>query len=247
MPTIVWPGTPGETFENPTDQILYQLICSWSNTCGQCAQYHLAIAKWWGKFHHGCACISIPIYPGKKSKPYEDWHDIVENLSPDQQSKLVGTSNFKLIEQGVVKWEDVVTPTRIRLLREVVSRSKLTIDDLTKAGVDKGIAERAHLSVNTPQHILEQLHRQQLVKQIETLGIQPKTIKDALARGLTERIGLGGYRGGTGPGQGIPGVGPQPMPRTGPSRDDWIRLLLGWLMKPFRRQKASMGPVKNKS
>lgn len=245
MPTIIWPGTPGESFTNDSNVILYQFVCSWVNTCGVCAQYHLAIAKWWGKQHHGCACRSTPVYPGKASQPYEDWHEIVKHLPPEEQKKLVGASNFLLIEKGVVKWTDVVTPTRIRLLREVVSRSKLSIDDMTKAGIKKPIAEKAHRSVNTPEHILAQQHRSDLVKQIEALGIQPKTITEMLAGGLTGRLGLGGHRGGEGPGAGIVGVGPQPMPPTGPTRESWIKVILGMLLKPFR-QKVSMGPVEGK-
>src|SRR3954466_13724706 len=107
MPTVVWPGTPGEKFTNDSDQILYQLICSWVNTCGQCAPYHLAIAKWWGKFHRGCNCRSEPVYPGKTSQPYEDWKKIVDHLPPEERKKLVGVSNMKLIDAGVVKWDDV--------------------------------------------------------------------------------------------------------------------------------------------
>ena len=82
------------------------------------------------------------------------------------------------------------------------------------------------------------------MKQLESLGLQPKTITDMLAGGLAGRIGLGGYRGGTGPGAGIVGVGPQTMPRTGPTREGWIRTVLDMLTGRSRKTKASMGPTK---
>lgn len=213
--TIVWPGVPGETFHNSTEKILYQLVCSLVNTCGACMQYHLAIAKWWSPFHRGCNCRSVPIYPDKTSAPYEDFREIIDGLPEDQQKKVVGMSNLKLIEAGVVDWEDVVTPTRVKLFREVVSTKQLTVLDMTDAGVKKYIAEDAWESVNTPAHVIADRQRSQLIKQIEDLGILPGHLEEMFGDIMAQRIGIG-----SGP------SGPSAIP-PGRSDDQWIETLLG--------------------
>lgn len=195
--TIVWPGTPGETFHNGTGKILYQLVCSWHNTCGACGQMHLAIAKWWSPFHRGCACRSTPIYPDKNSAPYENFQDIIDSLPPDQQKKVVGDGNMKLIDAGVVTWGDVVTSNRVKLLREVVSIKKLSITDLTGAGIKKGIADGVWSSVNTEAHVIADRQRTQLLKQIQDLGIKPTHLKHMFGDIMAQRIGIGGGPSGT--------------------------------------------------
>ena len=211
--TIVWPGTVGATHTNDTDKIQFQFVCSLINTCGMCYQYHLAVAKWWPKMHDGCNCQSVPIYPGQSSAPYEDWRKIIANLDPEQKAKVVGKSNMILIEAGVVKWEDVVRRTRVRLLREVVSRENLTVKQMTDAGVKKQWAERAHATVNTPAHQLAAQQRTELIQQIQQLGIQPKHLKEMFGERMAQRIGIGG-----GP------SGRSTMP-AGRSDAEWVKLL----------------------
>jgi hypothetical protein len=195
--TIVWPGTPGETFTNTTDKILYQLICTWNNTCGACGQYHLAIAKWWSPFHRGCNCFSKPIYPDAKSAPYEDFREIIEALPPEQQTKVVGKSAKQLIDAGVVEWGDVVTSNRVKLLREVVSIKKLGIMDMIDAGVSKRVAEEAWLSVNDQAHVIADQQRTQLLKEIRDLGIKPSHLQEIFGDIMARQIGIGGGPSGT--------------------------------------------------
>lgn len=195
--TIVWPGTPGESYHNTSGKILYQLVCSLVNTCGACMQYHLAIAKWWSPFHRGCNCRSVPIYPDTKSAPYEDWYDIVDSLPPDQQKKVVGSSNLKLIEAKVIDWGDVITSNRVKLLREIVSIKKLSISDLTGAGISRRIADEVWSDVNTQAHVIADRQRTQLLKQIQDLGIQPTHLKEIFGEIMGQRIGIGGGPSGT--------------------------------------------------
>lgn len=216
--TIIWPGKPGATFQNTTDKILYQLICSWINTCGTCAQYHLAVAKWWPKFHHGCNCESRPIYPNAKSAPYEDWREIIAGLPPDQQDKVVGKSVKQLIDAGVVTWSDVVTSNRVKLLREIVSIKQLSISDMTGAGVKQWFAENAWSTVNTTAHVIAERQRSQLLKQILDLGIQPQHVQEIFGESMAQRIGIGG--------------GPSGASEIPPGKTDaqWIEIL----MRSFR-------------
>lgn len=212
--TIIWPGTPGETYTNTTGRILYQLICTWHNTCGACGQYHLAIAIWWSPFHRGCNCRSVPVYPDKKSAPYEDFQEIIEGLPEDQQNKVVGKSVKQLIDADIISWGDVVTSNRVKLLREIVSIKKLTIDDMTGAGIKKWVAEEAWMSVNTEAHLIADRQRTELLKQILDLGIKPKHLKDIFGDIMAQRIGIGG--------------GPSGESQIGPGRSDqqWIDTLM---------------------
>jgi hypothetical protein len=233
--TIIWPGTPGESYHNDTGKIVYQLVCSLVNTCGACMQYHLAIAKWWSPFHRGCNCQSRPIYPDKTSAPYENFQDIIDSLPPDQQKKVVGSSNKKLIDAGIVTWGDVVTSNRVKLLREIVSIKHLTISDLTGAGISKWIAEDVWESVNTQAHVIADQQRTQLIKQIQDQGILPSHLTHIFGEIMGQRIGIGGGPSGTSvipPGRGDQqwidtlmgsfggGGGPAPPPRPEPKPEE---------------------------
>lgn len=176
--TIIWPGEPGKSFTNNTDRIVYQLVCSQVNTCGVCYQYHLAIAEWWGKFHHGCNCISNPIFPGEKSQPYQDFREIIKDLPPEEQIKVMGKAVYELYQEGVITWEDAITPTRIRTLREIVSREQLTVEELVEAGVSEHKALDAWLTVNSPSHQLAAAARESLVQQLIDLHMTPEHITE---------------------------------------------------------------------
>jgi len=176
--TIIWPGEPGERYTNNTSRIVYQLICSCINTCGVCYQCHLAIAEWWGKFHHGCNCISLPIFPGEQSQPYQDFREIIKDLPPEQQIKVMGKAVYELYQEGVITWEDAITPTRIRTLREIVSREQLTVEELVEAGVSEHKALDAWLTVNSPSHQLAAAARESLVQQLIDLHMTPEHITE---------------------------------------------------------------------
>jgi hypothetical protein len=214
MATIIWPGTPGESFTNDTGKILYQWICTWHNTCGACAQYYLAIAEWWSPLHHNCQCYSVPIYPNAISRQYENWQDVVSGLPEDQQKELVGASNWKLIQEGVVDWSDVVTSSRVRTLEEVVSREQLAIEDMIKAGVTPRIAERAWANVNTPEHQLSAQRRAEILKKIQELGVGPKTLAEHFGQQMASKVGIA-----TGP------SGPQTIQR-GQGTQHWTKRVL---------------------
>ena len=40
-------GDPGTVWVNKTLKVRYQFVCTLSNTCGACLQYHTAIGPWW--------------------------------------------------------------------------------------------------------------------------------------------------------------------------------------------------------
>jgi hypothetical protein len=154
----------------------------------------------------------VAIYPNKTSAPYQDWRKMIADLPEEQRVKVVGKANMQLIDQGVVKWEDVVTTNRVRLLREVVSREKLTVDQMTKAGVKERWAKDAWASVNTPAHQLAAQQRTELLKQILDMGIKPQHLKEMFGERMAARIGIFSGPSGT---SGMPGK----------SDATWIRIL----------------------
>lgn len=252
---VFWDGKPGEAFKNDTTQILYQFICSLSNTCGACFQYHLKIAKWWPRLHRGCNCRSEPVYPGAKARAYEDYRVILDSMPPDQQKAAVGASCWRLIESGVVKWDDVVTSSRVRLLREVVSLKNLDVATMVKAGVKPDVARQAHATVNTAAHQHAKAHQAQLVQSILAMGVSPSSLQSGFGAAMTRRIGIGAgpsgpmgfavripspvFPGGGGgatkrraamkPGPASPSGMTVPRPEEGEEPEKWRKQLAGYI------------------
>jgi hypothetical protein len=182
-------GEPGTTWTNDTGRVRYQLICNWANTCGVCAQYDHQIGPWWGiPLHRGCRCRQIAIKPGGVSKPFVDFMKIVDDLPPSQRAVVVGASNYKLIKAGVVKWSDVVSPSRVRDLREVVSIHKISIETMEGAGVQSYIAQKAHQAVHSPAHEAAEAQRHELASKLKGAGLAQQTIADALGKAMAQRI-----------------------------------------------------------
>ena len=191
MAQITFNGDPGSTWTNAGEKVQYQLIVDWHNSCGLCAQYDHAIGPWWPiPFHRGCRCKQKAIWPGKTSSPFVDFREKIRELDRPQQSRVIGAANLKLVEEGVVKWGDVVTNGRVRTLEEVVARGKLSVKQMTDAGVQRKTAERAFQSVNTPEHQLVEAQRRAAVKHLESLGVGREEILKRVAEGLVERIGI---------------------------------------------------------
>jgi hypothetical protein len=194
-------GEPGSTWTNDTGKVQYQLIVDWVNSCGLCCQFdHQVGPSWPIPFHRGCRCRQRAIWPGKESLPFVDFREKILELDRPQRSRVIGASALVLVEKGVIGWDDVVTKTRVRSLREVVSRLGLTVDQMAKAGVRRDLAAKAHQSVNTPAHELAEQHRKELIAKVVKAGVSPAQVKEAVARKLAARVSIGaGPSGPSGP------------------------------------------------
>lgn len=200
MARVIFNGQAGDEWQNDTGKVQYQLLVSWHNSCGQCIQFDHAIGPYWGiPLHRGCRCRQKAIAPGARAAPFVDFMSKIDGLDVKQQGVVVGRSNLLLIQKGIVTWEDVVTPTRIRDLREVVARQKLTVPVLTRAGVRKDIAERAFATVHTPAHELAERTRAELVAKLRGAGLTDAQIQQAAGERLARRVTIGsGPSGGMG-------------------------------------------------
>jgi hypothetical protein len=200
---VTFNGEPGATWRNDGAKAQYQLFVDWHNSCGLCAQYDRAIGPWWPiPFHRNCRCVQKPVWPGETSEPFVDFREKIRELDPRQQSRVIGAANLKLVEAGAVKWSDVVTPNRVRTLREVVSREKLSVEAMVKAGVMRRYAGEAHAAVHTAAHEHAEAQRKEAVEGLKRLGVGSEAIRRAFGERMAERAGIA----------------------AGPSRDHWLDL-----------------------
>lgn len=191
MPTarVIWQGNPGEIYTNDSERFKYQIICDLVHTCGVCLQYHLAVSNWWPiPFHRNCRCSQVPVRPGASARPFVSFRELLHGLDPAQQTAAIGRANYQLLESGVVKWDDIVTPTRVRTLTEVVAARKLDVASMTKAGVSPKIAADAFARVHTPEQVLIRQHRASLVANLERAGLSTGQIVEAAARGIHRNV-----------------------------------------------------------
>lgn len=192
MSRVILNGEAGETWTNDGAKVLYQLIVKFQNSCGVCIQFANAIGAFWPiPFHRNCRCVARAIWPGQQAAPYVDYLEEIRKLDPKQQAVAVGASNWRLLEAGKVKWDDVVTKTRVRTLQEVVSKNKLGVDQLVKAGVKPWIAEAAYKSVNTPAHVLANEARKELIDKLQQVGLSHKEIKEGFGERMAKRVIVG--------------------------------------------------------
>lgn len=188
---IIWNGNPGEVWVNNTGRLKYQLIVNYRNSCGLCIQYDKAISNWWPlPFHRNCRCRQCLVLIQGTAAPFVDFRNTLRGLSKLQQTEAIGRANFKLLESGAVKWETIVTPTRVRSLTEVIKDAGLSLKDLQAAGVRHDIAEAAYARVHTPRQTIIREQRVAMVTRIIGAGISPQQLKEAVAQGVAEKIGI---------------------------------------------------------
>lgn len=191
MPRVIFNGTAGERWENDTGKVQYQFHASLINTCGVCLQYHLAISAWWPiPIHRGCRCYQTLVIPDAKAEPFVDFRKLLDGMAEDQKQAAIGKAAYRLLKRGVVPWEEIVTPSRVRTLEEIVSRRKLSIKVMTKAGIKPQIATRAYKAVNTPAHQIIQAHRKSLVANLQQAGLTDQQIKQAVGERVAQRVGI---------------------------------------------------------
>lgn len=192
MPRLIISGDPGDVHTNDTGKIQFQFHASWHNSCGLCVERDGQVGSYWPlPMHRNCACKQTPVMPGQQAQPFVDYRAKILTVSRSQQANIMGRSNLSMVESGLVSWDDVVTPTRIRSLREVASRKKLTVNQMVGAGVTRGRAEQAFNAVHTATHDATETRRQELVKKLLSKGYTRQQVLDAAGRSLGSRVSIG--------------------------------------------------------
>ncbi len=194
MPVFGQSGPPGTSFTNGTGQVMYQFRASLINTCGICLSYHGQIARWFPiPLHPNCNCRQEPVPPGATAQPFEDFQKFIGNLTERQQKDAVGASNWKLIENKVVKWEDVVSPTRVRTFHEVARDAKLSVADMVKNGVRPDVAQEAYDRVHAPvKAAIAAAGGHMTTQQLQAAGVDVAAIKAGSVAKAAQGLGIGG-------------------------------------------------------
>lgn len=165
-------GTPGTAWKNDTAKVSWQFRCSFKNSCGLCCQFANRVGNYWPiPMHFGCNCLQEAVRPGATAAPFVDFMEEIAALDEAQQARVIGRSNWALVRSGAVKWEDVVTRSRVRDFRDVVAMKNLTAADLIKSGVSRREADRAHGAVHTAAHRRLDGERAALVQALRGHGL----------------------------------------------------------------------------
>lgn len=171
---------------------MQQLECSLINTCGSCFQWHLQIAEaWFTPLHRCCRCQVRFIAPGEYARPWADYIELLRNMDESQHEAAVGKWNWRLINESVVKWSDVVTSGRVRTFEQVIAREKLTVAELVKSGIPRGVAEAEYARVHTPAHEAFEAKVKEAAKELKKAGLTDDEIAKGFAEQLVPRI-MGG-------------------------------------------------------
>lgn len=168
--------------------------------------------------------------PGAEAEPFLDFREEIRQLDKAQQRRVIGAANWRLVEAGVVPWEDVVTRQRIKTFREVVALKKLTVEQLRKVGIPRGLAETTVRDAETKRRTRNAV-QSDAVARLRRLGVSDEVIRDEVKRRLKARI-LGGGGGGTRPGPAAPPQGPPPGPDPGPAAPPPAPPVKGLTAKP---------------
>jgi hypothetical protein len=76
------------------------------------------------------------IKPGQQAlHKFCDYRKLLADMDPDDQMAAIVASNYRLLKSGLIKWEDIVTPNRVRDFREVVTEKNLTVQEMVNHGV----------------------------------------------------------------------------------------------------------------
>ncbi len=127
--------------------------------------------------------------PGDEApNPFVDFREMLREMAHDQQVAAVGAANYRLLEAGVAKWEDIVIKTQVRPLEHVVALLQLSLETMLAAGVEKSIAERAYAAVHTPEQDLIRQRRAELIAKLEKAGMSREELISELSRRISGRV-----------------------------------------------------------
>lgn len=230
MSDLGWRGEPGDQWLNNTGMVAFQFICSFDNSCETCIQLHSSISEspWPVPLHDNCQCENLEIYPGDLAEEYVDYVDYVQRLVTHRRTAIIGWSNQRLIDDGVIKFDDVVTPTRIKTLAEVVKENDLTVDEMVAAGIPRSTAQRAFNASKSEIADIRQRHRDILDKLVNVAAGHANALRNAVASGVGG-VPLSTPGGLVGPSVSRTTVSPTPDLPSGD--DETARLLAEYLKK----------------
>lgn len=236
-------GEPGEHWLNDTDRPWYQLDVAGFNTCAFCWQYNGRISRYWPlPFHGNCRCRQRRIAMGQRAPlPFTDNERAMLAMEGHEQAALMGKALFRLWQEGVVEFGDIVTPGRIRTLEEVIALKRLSIKRLVAAGVSRAVAERAYFATHAPEHEAAAAHRKRLLGQLANAHAAHEMVVRHLADKMAARVAIApGPSYTTKAGIILPGIAAQPLTDESSTRKRHAAELAA-LLKSGAATRAAMG------
>lgn len=174
-------GNAGESFVNDGSTVLYQLHCSFINSCGYCVSLHGSISDYFPlPFHGRCRCWVTALPPGATAFSFPDYRELIRKLDQQKQKTAITKSVLDLINAEVITLEEAVTPNRAKTLAEIVQAKGLTKEQLVAAGVDSKVAE---IATNAPKISEEQAlrdHQASQQRKLDNAAINREQARDGL-------------------------------------------------------------------
>jgi hypothetical protein len=136
-----------------------------------------------------CRCKQVLVKPGELAEPFVDFREEVRKLDDKERTRVVGKASLRLIESGVVGWDDVVTPTRIRTFQDVVYLNRLTAKNLKRAGISPGVAVNALIHAAEARGQVAAVAGRPIAA-LKGQGLAPSEIRAKVAAGIADRIGV---------------------------------------------------------
>jgi hypothetical protein len=185
------------------------------------------------------------VKPGAEAQhDFCNYRELLDGFDEAQKTAAIGASNYRLLKSGLAKWDDIVTPNRVRDFREVVARNNLTVKQMTDHGVKKYQAEKAYSAVHTAEHEHVERQRRELLQKLTGAGLSQETLVKELAGKLASRVTIAA--GPTGPYTEGPAWGGGRLPVPGHAAE-LAGFIAGWRPAPRRaamaRRREALRPV----
>jgi hypothetical protein len=133
-------------------------------------------------------CAQLPIYPGKEGLPFVDFREEIDRLPAHRRAEVIGKAALALVDKHVLRWPDVVTKDKVKSLHELVAKHSLTVEKMTRAGVDRRTAQRAYDRAHGHDaEALAEAHRRAQEEAITARDEAQRAAKEAARRRLAER------------------------------------------------------------
>jgi hypothetical protein len=194
-PDVIFNGEAGHRWLNRTGRVAWQFHCDLVRTCGRCLQFHLAIssAGWPIPLHANCRCRSRLVAPGDFApEPFLDFRELLSKMPRSDQAAAIGASNYRLLRRGLVKWEQIVTPYRVRSFREVMILGEVGAKAAIDAGIRPGLVEAALASGALSEAELDRARRLELVESLRSVRVSQDALVAALERGMKAATAFAG-------------------------------------------------------
>jgi hypothetical protein len=139
-------GPPGTRWKNHTGEVWYQWLSSLRKPCAICLRRHGRIfSRLPERPHPNCECDFLEVPPGAEAPiEFRTPGGLAAAMPTSGQVQLVGHLNWMIRNAELVTWDDLFTEDGdTRNFDDVAKRKRLTLQQLTTAGIAEAVARKA--------------------------------------------------------------------------------------------------------